>query len=142
MIDQNIGPYKIQEKLGEGGMGVVYKAVDTRLDRPVALKFLSQEFSRDPQALERFRLEARAASALNHPQICTIYDGGEHQGQPFIVMEYLQGESLKERIPKGPIPTDQLVDISLQISAALADARPAHSAPRLAAAIGGAGTAV
>jgi serine/threonine protein kinase len=119
VTDQNIGPYKIQEKLGEGGMGVVYKAVDSRLDRPVALKFLSQEFSRDPQALERFRIEARAASALNHPQICTIYDVGEHQGQPFIVMEYLQGESLKERIPKGPIPTDQLVDISLQISAAL-----------------------
>src|SRR5262245_58248600 len=83
------------------------------------MKFLSEQFSREPQALERFRQEARAASALNHPQICTIYDIGEHNGQPFIVMEYLEGESLKDRIPKGPIPTEQLLEISIQISSAL-----------------------
>ncbi len=97
-------------------MGVVYKAVDTRLDRPVAVKFLSQDYAKDPQALERFRQEAKAASALNHPQICTIYDVGEHEGQPFIVMEYLEGESLKDRISRGPIPTQELLDISIQIS--------------------------
>ena len=119
MIDSVVSHYRIHELLGEGGMGVVYKATDTRLDRPVAMKFLSEQFSREPQALERFRQEARAASALNHPQICTIYDIGEHNRQPFIVMEYLEGESLKDRILKGPIPTEQLLDISIQISSAL-----------------------
>jgi serine/threonine protein kinase len=119
VIDQVVSHYRVQALLGEGGMGVVYKAIDTRLDRPVAMKFLSEQFAREPQALERFRQEARAASALNHPQICTIYDIGEHNGQPFIVMEYLEGESLKDRIPKGPMPVDQVVDVAIQISGAL-----------------------
>jgi len=119
MIGQTVSHYRITEEIGRGGMGVIYKAEDTRLPRKVALKILPNQAAANAEARERFRREAEAASSLNHPNICTIYDVGEHEGQLYLVMELLEGETIRELVQAGPMPAEQLVRVAIQVADAL-----------------------
>jgi len=119
MEGQTVSHYRIKEKLGGGGMGVVYRAIDTRLDRKVAIKFLPPDYFGDQIAEKRFEREAKAAAALSHPYICAVHDIGEFQGRPFLVIELLEGETLEQRLQKGPISMEQLLKLGLQILDAL-----------------------
>ncbi|MGA7412205.1 MAG: serine/threonine-protein kinase, partial [Bryobacteraceae bacterium] len=119
MLGETISHYRILEKLGEGGMGVVYRAEDLKLHREVALKFLPEDVTRDRVSVERFEREARAAASINHPNICTIYDVGEHEGVPFLVMELLEGSTLKRCIGEKPVPVDSILTWAIQVTDAL-----------------------
>ncbi len=119
MVGRTVSHYRVLELLGSGGMGTVYRAEDTRLGRQIALKFLPADLARDRHALDRFRREGRAASALNHPHICTIHDIDEAEGQPFIAMELLEGQTLKARLQDRLLPTPEIVDLGLQLAHAL-----------------------
>jgi len=122
MIGKQISHYRILAEIGRGGMGVVYKAEDTKLKRTVALKFLPPELIRDPEAKKRFIHEAQAAAALSHPNICTVHEIDEYEGTSFIAMEYIEGQSLKEKVESGPLKVEQAVDIAIEVAEGLQEA--------------------